>query len=322
MSKTILVCISGTGQETSDAEDDAIDNPLKIAVRAGWRGHEKPCAIEGQHVIYVPGVGTKESQKIIDGDSGLDARLEAKRNAVFAPKEAIAARGEYMRNEIVKVPYGPGDIICLVGFSRGAAESRLLASSLSKDDIPVRMLCCFDTVAQIGGPDKDQWPDDEVLFENNSVAASVEEAIHLVSIDENRALFPPTLMDHDDKVHEVWFAGVHSDAGGGYAEHELSDVTLGYMLERMREADIIIEQPETITDFPEGIDQADIAFNPDPLAEMHQHKVGGAGKRVICVIDSGRPSRITPLVYEGVKARMDADPSYSIGDMFEWNFVK
>lgn len=37
MSKVILVCISGTGQDTSDGKKDAIDNPLKIAVRGGWK---------------------------------------------------------------------------------------------------------------------------------------------------------------------------------------------------------------------------------------------------------------------------------------------
>ena len=322
MSKVILVCISGTGQDTSDGKKDAIDNPLKIAVRGGWKGYGKPSDIEGQHVIYVPGIGTRDSQRIIDEDKGLDAKIEAKSNALLAPKKVVRARQAYMREQLEKAGYKRGDTICIVGFSRGAAESRLLASSLSKDNISVRLLCCFDTVAQIGGPDKSQWPDDGLLFENNAVAESVEQAIHLVSIDENRILFPPTLMDHDDRVHEVWFAGVHSDLGGGYAEHGLSDITLDCMVKWMSNTGVKVRQPDKImkSSLPDGIGEEDIAFSPNPLAQIHYHKVA-KGQRVICVIDGGKPSRIAPLISDSVKERMNADPSYSIGNMFEWRFV-
>ena len=213
MSKSILICISGTGQETADSKDNAIDNPLKIAVRGGWKGYAKPSDVEGQHVIYVPGIGTRESQKHIEGDRGAPAKIDAAGNAILAPQEAVDARRAYILEQLEIAGYARGDTICITGFSRGAAEARQLAASFTKDSIPVRLLCCFDTVAQIGGPDKSEWPDDGLLFEDDAVAESVEQAIHLVSIDEDRLTFPPTLMDHDDRVREVWFAGVHSDVG-------------------------------------------------------------------------------------------------------------
>jgi uncharacterized protein (DUF2235 family) len=320
MSK-LLVCISGTGQDTSSAKKDARDNPLKIAVRCGWKGYGASCLIQGQHVIYVPGIGTGENQKIIDEDKGWDTWFEARHNGRWAPPRMIAQRQNYMREQLTKA-YEPEDEICIVGFSRGAAEARIFASALSKDNIPVHLLCCFDTVAQIGGPDTSKWPDDKVLFENNAVAGSVRDAIHLVSIDENRKLFPPTLMDHDDRVDEVWFSGVHSDVGGGYAEHKLSDVPLGYMVERMRRALFKVEDPERIEDAdrPRGIAKKDIAFAPNPLAKMHHHR--GKGPRKICVIDSGRPSKIEPMIHKSVRARMEADRSYSIGTEFDWRFVE
>ena len=323
MSQKILICISGTGQDTSDADDNAIDNPLKIAVRGGWKGYGKPSDVEGQPVIYVPGIGTQESQKHIEGDRGKPAEIDAKGNALLAPQETVDARRKYILDQLENAGYERGDTICITGFSRGAAEARQLAASLSKDNIPVRLLCCFDTVAQIGGPDKSKWPDDGLLFENNAVAQSVEQAIHLVSIDENRLLFPPTLMDHDDRVREVWFAGVHSDVGGGYVEHQLSDVTLTDMVEQIRAAGFVVRDPGEIDErsLPTGIGAEDIACNPDPLAEMHQHKIAGKGARTICVIDGGKPSRITPLVSNTVRERMRADSSYDIGDMFDWQFV-
>ncbi len=322
MSQVILICISGTGQDISDAKKNAIDNPLKIAVHCGWQGYDTSSDIEGQYVIYVPGIGTLESEWIIDGVEGIRARLSVSTDTAFSPKRVIERRKLYMREQLEKAQYRRGDTICIVGFSRGAAESRILASHLSEDNIPVRLLCCFDTVTQIGGPDKSKWPDDGLLFENNAVAESVEQAVHLVSIDENRILFPPTLMDHEDRVHEVWFPGVHSDIGGGYAEHGLSDITLGYTVNCLSRIGINVRKPDKTmqNSLPNGIGKEDIVFNPNPLARIHQHKVG-IGKRIICVIDGGKPSRIAPLISESVKERMNVDPSYSIGNMFEWDFV-
>ncbi len=47
MSKVILICISGTGQEASDAKDSAIDNPLKIAVRGGGKDTAIQATLKG-----------------------------------------------------------------------------------------------------------------------------------------------------------------------------------------------------------------------------------------------------------------------------------
>jgi hypothetical protein len=40
-----------------------------------------------------------------------------------------------------------------------------------------------------------------------------------------------------DRVREVWFAGVHSDIGGGYPDDQLAHIPLVWMLEEIREAD-------------------------------------------------------------------------------------
>ena len=100
-------------------------------------------------------------------------------------------------------------------------------------------------------------------------------------------------------------------------------MTLTDMVEQLRGAGIILREPEAIAEhsLPRGIGAEDIACNPDPLAQMHQHKVSGKGARVICVIDQGKPCRITPLVSDTVRERMHADPNYQIGDMFDWQFV-
>lgn len=40
-----------------------------------------------------------------------------------------------------------------------------------------------------------------------------------------------------DRVREVWFAGAHSDIGGGYPDDQLAHIPLVWMLEEIREAD-------------------------------------------------------------------------------------
>jgi hypothetical protein len=57
-----------------------------------------------------------------------------------------------------------------------------------------------------------------------------------VALDERRKNFVPTLWTqkpegkaNGQELKQVWFAGVHSDIGGGYAEHGTSDIPLAWM---------------------------------------------------------------------------------------------
>ncbi len=70
-------------------------------------------------------------------------------------------------------------------------------------------------------------------FLDTSLHANVEAAYHALAIDERRRPFVPTLWTTfapGQEVEQVWFAGVHGDVGGGYAETGLSDITLGWMI--------------------------------------------------------------------------------------------
>jgi uncharacterized protein (DUF2235 family) len=77
--------------------------------------------------------------------------------------------------------------------------------------------------------------DERDLFFDPVLGSNVRVARHAVSIDEQRDDFDPTLWDPKDGVDmkQVWFAGVHSDVGGGYAPDDegalLSDVPLAWM---------------------------------------------------------------------------------------------
>ena len=74
-------------------------------------------------------------------------------------------------------------------------------------------------------------------FHDLSLSALVENACQALSIDERRKLFDPVLWtsaEHQkQRMCQVWFAGVHSDIGGGYQDHELADITLKWMMDRL-----------------------------------------------------------------------------------------
>ncbi|NUN15247.1 MAG: DUF2235 domain-containing protein [Myxococcales bacterium] len=103
----------------------------------------------------------------------------------------------------------------------------------------VTFLGCFDTVAALGLPNKsasailDGIPGFRHKFHNFRLSESVENAYHALALDDERKAFLPVLWDSEhlpyQRVRQVWFAGMHTDVGGGYKEQELSDIPLVWM---------------------------------------------------------------------------------------------
>ena len=73
-------------------------------------------------------------------------------------------------------------------------------------------------------------------FHDVTLSGMVRNAYHAVSIDEKRKPFRPSLWKGEPKtgqrVEQVWFAGDHSDIGGGYRDSSLSDVAFEWMKEK------------------------------------------------------------------------------------------
>jgi hypothetical protein len=69
------------------------------------------------------------------------------------------------------------------------------------------------------------------------LSSIVDAAYQALAIDEQRAVFEPALWEpqansYEQVIEQVWFSGVHSDVGGGYAETGLSDIALTWMVHR------------------------------------------------------------------------------------------
>ena len=108
--------------------------------------------------------------------------------------------------------------------------------------VGIEFLGVFDTVAAYGLPvdeltrgwDRWVWP---MLPRDSSLHERVKFARQALAIDDERQTFWPLLWDEDsdrekrknvefrhplDRIKQVWFAGMHSNVGGGYADDALS----------------------------------------------------------------------------------------------------
>lgn len=107
----------------------------------------------------------------------------------------------------------------------------------------IEFLGVWDTVAAIGMPHEGlrtviNWfyP---MRFSELTPSRCIKRACHALSIDDDRRTFYPELWNEKEipagQVDQVWFAGVHSNVGGGYVKHGMSLVALDWM---MAEAEI------------------------------------------------------------------------------------
>ena len=73
---------------------------------------------------------------------------------------------------------------------------------------------------------------------------------------KKRSLFSPTLWEksntvlkdenHQQQLEQCWFAGVHSNVGGGYADCQLSNYCLQWLIEKAEGAGLCFNEPPLI----------------------------------------------------------------------------
>jgi uncharacterized protein (DUF2235 family) len=129
----------------------------------------------------------------------------------------------------------------------------------------------WDTVSSVG------WIENPLQLSYIANNPDIEIGRHAVSIDERRAFFRnhlwrrPKDPDADfgpKDIKQVWFAGDHSDVGGGYAEAEtgLSKITFDWMIEEAVKAGLEVDQAKVKELLGEGNSQYTA---PNPNAAAH-----------------------------------------------------
>lgn len=260
--KNIVVCCDGTGNEYG-AKNTNVVKLFRVIKRD----------YVNQIAYYDPGVGTLSAMWALTKLAKAYSKAIGLAFAAGLTKHIEDAYSYLMQN------YQEGDRVFLFGFSRGAYTVRALAGMLhgvgllekgSENLIPYaskvfkherdRAICngfkttysreckphfigVWDTVSSVG------WIYNQVKMPYTANNPDIQVIRHALSIDERRCFYRQNSF-HQPKdaqnMQEVWFAGVHSDIGGGYPEAEsgLSKVTFQWMVEAAKEFNLQVDDNE------------------------------------------------------------------------------
>lgn len=184
----------------------------------------------------------------------------------------------------------------------------------------------WDTVSAVG------WIENPLRVPYSANNPDIQIGRHAVAIDERRAFYrtnlwrrpsnPETAWGPKD-VKQVWFAGVHSDVGGGYVESEsgLSKISLEWILTESKAAGLLVRQAkedQILGRSRKGFAPPDVngtlhqsLWGPWHLAEFARkrhfdHRLGKDTKRM----NLYRPRTIPEgaLIHESVFARTSYNP--------------
>ncbi|KAF8350102.1 hypothetical protein F5887DRAFT_943819 [Amanita rubescens] len=109
-------------------------------------------------------------------------------------------------------------------------------ANLDGDDFTIKCVCVFDTVNSVGLPEEISLTRAvHPLFglHDKKLGKHVERAYQALALDEKRVDFSCLKFVQSDAgrqkgqvLKQCWFSGSHSDIGGGFAAHDLADLTL------------------------------------------------------------------------------------------------
>jgi hypothetical protein len=166
----------------------------------------------------------------------------------------------------------PRDRIFGFGFSRGAFAVRSLAGLIRHCGLPAQGTCdqawLDDVYAAYRTRDGSQsplkahecpaveflglWDTVGALAFRASLAAfhdtsptNVQRVAHALAMDERRAAFEPEFWAGSPghgRIDEIWFPGAHSNIGGGYANEQLSNVALAWVIAEAVDAGLIVRR--------------------------------------------------------------------------------
>ncbi|MDE1934468.1 DUF2235 domain-containing protein [Bradyrhizobium sp.] len=144
-------------------------------------------------------------------------------------------------------------------------------------NVPViRFLGVWDTVAAYGLPIDEMtrgvsqwlWP---LEIPSHTLHPSVRRACHALSLDDERTTFHPVLWNErnesphtgssrftkDERISQVWFAGVHANVGGGYPDDSLAQIPLYWIAQEAKACGLTFKtaNPEAIAEIKEAQDK-------------------------------------------------------------------
>jgi uncharacterized protein (DUF2235 family) len=268
MPKKIVVCCDGTGNEYGDENSNVIKLYKMLRLEPGK-----------QVAYYHPGVGTMGAKNALSAIGKAWTRFRGLAFG-YGVSENIADAYQYLMrtyepgDQVFVFGFSRGaytaralcGMLRMFGllsagnegltpyairlFKSGKKDKFRIAAGFKKtfcQECKPHFLGVWDTVSSVG------WILDPVGLKPlrmpyTADLPDLQVIRHAVSIDERRAFFRQNLVHQEPgdnrDIKQVWFAGVHSDVGGSYAEAEsgLSKIALKWMLEEAAKAGLDLDQ--------------------------------------------------------------------------------
>jgi len=257
--KRLVVCCDGTWNDADSAAE--FTNVVRIA-RAIKPADSRVAPAIPQVVYYHSGVGTSDAlDRVVGGAVGLGLSRNVRDAYAFLAANYCAddeiflfgfSRGAYTARSVAGLIGWAGlihkadmDDFALLweGYRLRAhpAQPDVRTSFADRHTVvPIKCVGVWDTVGALGIPGHlgDMFTQ-FYNFQDTNLGAHIENAFHALALDEHREDFLPTVWTKlpdapaNQRLEQTWFPGAHSNVGGGYAEHGLSDVALAWMADRI-----------------------------------------------------------------------------------------
>jgi hypothetical protein len=129
-----------------------------------------------------------------------------------------------------------------------------------RKEIEIECIGVWDTVGALGIPGS-RFCAASYAFHDTELGTAVRHAFQALAIDERRGNFQAAVWMPSAKsaartdcagvpqvLRQMWFPGVHSNIGGGYPEHGLSDTALLWMLAQLEAHQLLALDRQTVAD--------------------------------------------------------------------------
>jgi len=267
--KRLVLACDGTW---SKADQQVPTHVVRLAEQVADRGDD---GVE-QVLHYQPGVGTRLGERLLGGvfGYGLSRDVEATYAWVvdhFDPGDELwfvgFSRGAFTARSCVGLIRNAGvlrrehrdrvgDAMDLYRSERPSAHPRGEAAEAFRaaysHETRIRFVGVWDTVGALGIPRiglplvgrlNQRW-----AFHDTELSSRVDVGAQALAVDERRLPFAPTVWSPTSealarRVDQVWFAGSHSDVGGGYADHTLADLAFWWLADRARDVGLGLVPP-------------------------------------------------------------------------------
>ena len=264
--KRIIVCCDGTWN-ADDTQTD--DTNVAILARSIHGSQQTGGAL--QIVLYLRGVGTtgQKLETFIEGATGVgvDDNIRSAYQFIaqnYLPGDEIYlfgfSRGAFTARSLVGLITACG---ILYRQSLGSLPEAWIYYRSPKPHFPaafaekykvqshltpaVTFLGVWDTVGSLGIPGSLFTANnkEKFAFHDTSPSPLVKRARQALAIDEHRHDFVPTFwtgpVPDGASIQQVWFAGAHSDVGGGYKTRSLADIPLVWMAKQAEAAGLALD---------------------------------------------------------------------------------